>query len=86
MFTIENYLRKGNQLTEDQMLGGVLFAHQEMQTVIAAVKELTAEAGKPSWDWQPPEENVSLQQAVNEGYGDEMAAAYQICSARRSEL
>lgn len=69
---------QANQLTEDQMLGGVLFAHQEMQTVIAAVKELTAEAGKPSWDWQPPEENVSLQQAVNEGYGDEMAAAYQI--------
>jgi polyribonucleotide nucleotidyltransferase len=69
---------QANQLTEDQMLGGVLFAHQEMQTVIAAVKELTAEAGKPSWDWQSPEENVSLQQAVNEGYGDEMAVAYQI--------
>lgn len=69
---------QANQLTEDQMLGGVLFAHQEMQTVIAAVKELTAEAGKPSWDWQPAEENVALQQAVNEGYGDEMAAAYQI--------
>jgi polyribonucleotide nucleotidyltransferase len=69
---------QANQLTEDQMLGGVLFAHQEMQTVIAAVKELTAEAGKPSWDWQPAAENVALQQAVNEGYGDEMAAAYQI--------
>ena len=41
---------QANQLTEDQMLGAVLFAHQEMQVVIAAVKELEAEVGKPSWD------------------------------------
>ena len=69
---------QANQLTEDQMLGAVLFAHQEMQAVIAAVKELTEEAGKPAWDWQPAEENVVLQQAVNENYGEGMTAAYQI--------
>ena len=34
------------------MLGAVLFAHQEMQTVIKAINELVAEAGKPRWDWQ----------------------------------
>ena len=38
---------EANELTEDQMLGAVLFAHQEMQVVIKAVNELKAEAGKP---------------------------------------
>ena len=69
---------QANQLTEDQMLGAVWFAHQEMQTVIAAINELKSEAGKPAWDWQPAEENEALQQAMSDGYADQIAAAYQI--------
>jgi polyribonucleotide nucleotidyltransferase len=38
---------EADQLTEDQMLGAVLYAHQEMQVVIKAIEELVAEAGKP---------------------------------------
>ena len=38
---------EANELSEDQMLGGVLFAHQEMQVVIQAINELKVEAGKP---------------------------------------
>ena len=40
---------EAQELTEDQMLGAVLFAHDEFQAVIRAVKELAAEAGKPAW-------------------------------------
>ena len=69
---------QANQLTEDQMLGAVLFAHQEMQVVIAAVKELEAEVGKPSWDWQPPEENKSLMHGINSDFADQIASAYKI--------
>ena len=69
---------QANQLTEDQMLGAVLFAHQEMQVVIAAVKELKAEAGKPGWGWQPPEENEGLSRAISEEYAEKIAGAYQI--------
>ena len=43
---------EAKELTEDQMLGGVLFAHEEMQVAIQAIKEFTAEAGKAAWDWQ----------------------------------
>lgn len=43
---------EADELTEDQMLGAVLFAHDEFQAVIRAVKELAAEAGKPAWDWK----------------------------------
>ena len=40
---------EAKELSEDQMLGGVLYGHIEMQTAIAAIKELAAEAGKPAW-------------------------------------
>ena len=69
---------EAKQLTEDQMLGGVLFAHQEMQVVIEAINALKNEAGKPSWDWQPAEANSVLQDAVAESYTDRLTEAYQI--------
>jgi polyribonucleotide nucleotidyltransferase len=51
-------------LSEEIMLGAVLFGHSEMQAAIGAVNKLAAEAGKPRWDWKPAEENVALKQAV----------------------
>ncbi len=69
---------EANELTEDQMLGAVLFAHQEMQTVINAVNELKAEAGKEAWEWQAPAENTPLIEAVSSAFAEEIAAAYRI--------
>ena len=69
---------EAKQLSEDQMLGAVLFAHQEMQTAITAIKELKAEAGKPVWDWTAPEGNQSLIAAVAEKYSDGISEAYKI--------
>jgi len=69
---------QAKELTEDQMLGAVLFAHQEMQTVIAAINELVAEAGKPKWDWQAPAVNEALLEAVRAQAGADLGAAYRI--------
>ncbi|HIG39866.1 MAG: polyribonucleotide nucleotidyltransferase [bacterium] len=69
---------EAKELTEDQMLGAVLFAHQEMQVVIKAINELKAEAGKPSWDWQPQAENETLSAAVAEKFSTGVSEAYQI--------
>jgi len=69
---------EAKQLTEDQMLGGVLFAHQEMQVVIAAIKELAAQAGKPAWDWAPAAENTGLKDAVAAKFAAGVTEAYQI--------
>ena len=69
---------EADQLTEDQMLGAVLYAHQEMQVVIKAVQELAAEAGKPSWDWQAPAVNEALLSAVEEQVKSELGEAYRI--------
>ncbi|ORM69750.1 polyribonucleotide nucleotidyltransferase [Pantoea rwandensis] len=47
-------------LTEDQMLGAVVFGHDQQQVVIENINSLVAEAGKPRWDWQPEPANDAL--------------------------
>ncbi|OWL86551.1 polyribonucleotide nucleotidyltransferase [Halopseudomonas aestusnigri] len=69
---------EAQELTEDQMLGAVLFAHMEFQGAIAAIKEFAAEAGKPAWDWQAPAENTALINAIKGEFGAGIADAYTI--------
>jgi len=69
---------EAQELTEDQMLGAVLFGHMEMQKAITAIKEFAAEVATPSWNWQAPAENVSLKDQIAGVVGDRLAAAYQI--------
>jgi polyribonucleotide nucleotidyltransferase len=66
------------ELTEDQMLGAVLYGHQEMQVVIKAINELASEAGKPKWDWQPPPVNTALVEALKANFGRAIGEAYRI--------
>src|SRR5690554_5241524 len=65
-------------LTEDQMLGGVLYAHQEMQAAVTAIKEFAAENGKPRWDWQPAAENTELLGAIKAEFAGAIEEAYGI--------
>jgi len=69
---------EAKELSEDQMLGAVLFAHQEMQTVIKAIDELVEEAGKPRWDWSAAEVNETLRAQVEEAAGVDLGEAYRI--------
>src|SRR3546814_19790941 len=62
-------------LSEDVMLGAVMFGHQQMQTAIRAIAELATEAGKPSWDWKAPARNESLVAAVQGAAGEQLATA-----------
>ena len=68
---------EASELSEDIMLGGVLFAHQEMQSVISVIAELAAEVGKPRWDWVAEVENADLKTALNDLVGADLDAAYQ---------
>lgn len=79
---------QAKELTEDQMLGGVLFAHQEMQVVIHAINELKAEAGKAAWDWQPEAVNESLTAAVSDKFAAGVGTAYQVVDkmARQDQI
>ena len=69
---------EADELSEDQMLGAVLFAHQEMQTVIQAIDELVADAGKPRWDWSAPEVDTVLREAVEAAAMADLGDAYRI--------
>ena len=65
-------------LPEDVMLGAVVYGHEQMQTAIAAIQKLAAEAGNPAWDWQPPVADAALAKAVEKAAGETISAAYQV--------
>jgi polyribonucleotide nucleotidyltransferase len=69
---------EAQELSEDQMLGAVLFAHQEMQTVIKAINELVEEAGKPRWDWSAAPVDEALKAAVEGEAKSGLGEAYRI--------
>src|SRR5712671_418535 len=65
-------------LSEEVMLGAVVFGHEQMQVAIRAIKELAAQAGKPRWSWQAPVENPELTSAVTLHAQAALAQAYSI--------
>ena len=71
---------EAQQLSEEVMLGAVVFGHDQMQAAINAINELVEVAGKPEWDWQPAPRNEALIARVNELAEMEMREAYRITS------
>jgi len=65
-------------LSEEVMLGSVVFGHQQMQIAIRAIKELASEAGKPRWKWQPSADNAELTSAIALHAQTALAQAYSI--------
>ncbi len=77
---------EANQLSEEVMLGAVMFGHEQMQAAINAINELAAEAGKPKWDWQAPAEDTELADAVASQAQAGMTDAYQISDKQERQL
>ncbi|MFC5303072.1 polyribonucleotide nucleotidyltransferase [Azospira restricta] len=71
---------EAKELSEDVMLGAVVFGHTEMQKVINAINELVEEAGKPEWDWQAPAKDEALIARLNELVKAKVEEAYSITS------
>ena len=69
---------EAQQLSEEVMLGAVVFGHEQMQIAIDAIHELVREGGKPEWDWQPAAKNEPLIARVTELAQANLLAAYQI--------
>jgi polyribonucleotide nucleotidyltransferase len=69
---------EAKMLSEDVMLGAVMFGHEQMQTAINAINELAAEAGKPKWEWEAPAEDEDLAAAVAAAAEGGLTDAYQI--------
>ena len=71
---------EAQQLSEEVMLGAVVFGHEQMQAAIKAINELVEVAGKPEWDWQPPAKDEPLIAKVAELAEAELREAYRITS------
>ena len=69
---------EAKELTEDQMLGGILFAHQEMQEVIEAIKEMAKEVGKEPFEYEPKTIDEDLLKSVEETFSENITKAYLI--------
>ncbi len=69
---------EANGLSEEVMLGAVLFGHEQMQVAIKAIKELAAEVGKPVIEFIAPVEDTELAAAVDAAAAEAMNAAYTI--------
>ncbi len=71
---------EADQLSEEVMLGGVVFGHEQGNIAVAAINELVREAGKPEWQWTPPAKNETFIATVNALAEPALRAAYQIRS------
>ena len=69
---------EAQQLSEEIMLGAVVFGHEQGNIAINAIHELVRDAGKPIWDWKAPAKDEPLIAKVGELAKDKLVAAYQI--------
>lgn len=69
---------EASELSEEVMLGAVLFGHEQMQVAISAIRELAAEAGTPVMEFTPPAQDTDLAAAVAEAAEAAMTEAYSI--------
>ena len=69
---------EAQQLSEEVMLGAVMFGHEQFQTVIENISALAAEVGTEAWDWQAPEENKELASQMSSGFQSKIKDAYGI--------
>ncbi len=69
---------EAKELSEDVMLGAVVYGHEQMQAVIKMINELSAEAGKDAWDWTPPEPDTALIEKVAALAAEDINAAFKI--------
>jgi polyribonucleotide nucleotidyltransferase len=74
---------EAQELSEEVMLGAVVYGHEQMQTVIKAINELAAEAKVEAWDWQAPESNEALKAAVTAAAEADITEAYQISEKQK---
>ena len=65
-------------LSEEVMLGAVMYGHEQMQTAITAINEMAAEVNNPKWDWTAPVKNADLIARIAELSEAQVNEAYQI--------
>lgn len=71
---------EANMLSEEVMLGSVVYGHEQLQVVINAIKEFSADVGNEAWEWSAPETNEALIDTVSAQCADAIGEAYTIAN------
>jgi polyribonucleotide nucleotidyltransferase len=66
------------ELSEEIMLGAVVYGHQQMQVVIDAISELADEAGVTAWDWAPVSKDAALAEKIADLAENDLRAAFRL--------
>ena len=74
---------EAQELSEEIMLGAVVFGHDQMQAAINAINDLVEEAGKPEWEWAAAPKNDALIAKLNELVEADVQEAYRITSKQQ---
>lgn len=69
---------EANRLSEEVMLGSVVYGHEQLQTVVQAIKEFSAEVNTTPWEWAAPEVDLSLADLVSNQSSAAITEAYAI--------
>jgi polyribonucleotide nucleotidyltransferase len=69
---------EAKELSEEVMLGAVVYGHEQMQAVISMINEMAHEAGKDAWDWVAPEPDTALIEKLAKLAEKDVYAAFQI--------
>lgn len=69
---------EAQELSEEIMLGAVMYGHEQMQVAMGAIGELASEAAAPAWNWQAPDKDEQLHERVKNTASAELTEAYKI--------
>lgn len=69
---------EATELSEEVMLGAIMFGHEQMQAVIDAINEFVDEAGVTAWDWKPTEKDPALIERISQVAEADLRNAFQL--------
>src|SRR5882757_6983710 len=76
---------EAKELSEEQMLGAVMFAHREMQPVIAAIIKLAEQAAKEPWELAPAADKKAIKAKLKDIIGKDVEAAYKLTDKQQRQ-
>lgn len=76
---------EAKELPEDLMIGGILFAHSQMQVVIEAIMALAEKASKPSWELEPAADHSELLETIRDTFSTQIGDSYQITDKQQRQ-
>jgi polyribonucleotide nucleotidyltransferase len=76
---------EAKELSEEEMLGAVMFAHKSMQPVIEAIIKLAEQAAKEPWELAPSADKAAIKKQLKDLIGKDIEAAYKLTNKQERQ-